>query len=467
MKLSKILSLSLAGIVSAATIYTGVAFADEELSPTVYPESFECSLSFDGGLTDYAVFEDSYAFAYNGQLAVLSSIGNNHRIPDIKPVSSITQLEYSAQGELYVCFADGYCIYPDLTQKYPLSEITVQDKEQWQVSLGEITYSLNNENGSLLYMSKSGFATVTVPDAEGSTVFSKLKKFDGVAYAVMNNCLYRLNGASAELVNPTYYGFVDMTKAISTGTAAQALKGDTPISYGWLEKDKYYTRINLENELGSTFDVPDPATATALSADRLFCTVLAESGNAYIIIVDGVSYITAKASVSIEATPPALSPADTQAAYAMETTGVYSRPYLSPTTKLCELESGSSYAVTVLGQYTDLAGNEYYKVTYTGGDGSTVTGYVAKRLMTTYAFPAEDDEVHTDGGDEQFVYDNNFVTVALAVAIVGLVLIAILYVGIASSRNSKPKGRQKSAQKKKRPEPEKRSSYDDDDYDEE
>ena len=454
-------------MLSAATIGTGVAFADEQLSATVYPESFECSLSFDGGLTDYAVFEDSYAFAYNGQLAVLSSIGNNHRIPDIKPVSSITQLEYSAQGELYVCFADGYCIYPDLNTKHPLSEIEVQDKEQWQISLGEVTYSLNNENGSLLYMSKSGFATVTVPDAEGEPVFSKLKKYGNTAYAVMNNCLYRLNGASAQLVNPTYYGFIDMTKAISTGTASQALKGGAPISYGWLEKDKYYTRISLENELGPTFDVPTPATATAISEDRLYCTILAESGNAYIIVIDGKSYLTAKASVSIEAQPPALSPGDTQAAYAVEKTGVYSKPYLSPATKLGELDSGSSNAVTVLGQYTDLTGIEYYKVTYTSGDGTTVTGYVAKRLMTSYAFPAEDDEVHTDGGEEQFVYENNFVTVALAVAIVALVLIAILYVGVASSKNSKPKGRQKATpQKKKKPEVEKHPDYDDEDDDE-
>ena len=449
MKLKKTLTISLAAILSAATISTGTAFAAESSSDTVYPDSFECSLTFEKGLNDYAVYGDSYAFAYSGQLAVLKDNGKNERIPDIKPVSSIAGLEYSSEGKLYVCFADGYCVYPDLSEKKPLSDITIQGKEQYQVVLSGASYSLNNEDGSLLYMNNSRFTPVTLQETyEGEVKFSKLKKYNGTAYAVMNNCLYKMDGATAVKVNPTYVD-LSLTEKIATGTAAEALKSDSAISYGWLENGKYYTEIDLKSELGEMFKVPDSATATTLSADRLYCTVLAQSGNSYIITMDGKSYLTAKSSISLDAETPSLKPADTLVAYAIENIGVYSKPYLSPTTKIGQLQSGSTHAATVLGQYTDLNGIEYYKVTFTEGE-STVTGYVAKRLMTAYAFPAEDENTNTEGGEDA-KYDSNIVTVVLAVIIVALVLTAVLYLGIASSISSR-KRRKKARKKKKKAE---------------
>ncbi|MGN1373319.1 MAG: hypothetical protein ACI4VK_04655 [Candidatus Coproplasma sp.] len=452
MKLSKTLTISLAAVLSAATICTGTAFAEEDIAQTVYPESFERSLVFDGELTDYAVYGDNCAFAYNGKLAVLSSDGNGQLIPDINAVSNITGLEYSAQGQLYVCYSDGYCVYPDSKNKLPLSDITVQDKEQYLVSIGGVSYALDKNDGSMLYIDGS-ITTVTLQEpCEGEVKFSKLKSYNGTAYAVMNNCLYEMDGATAIKVDLTYHD-VSIADTISTGDAAEALKSDSPIVYGWLEKNRYYTEINLESELGSTFEIADSATATTLSADRLYCTVLAESGNAYIITIGGNSYLTAKTSVSVESTPPALASPDIEIAYAINSTGIYSKPYLSPTTKIGELESGSANAVTVLGQYTDLIGTQFYKIKYTKDDGTVVTGYTAKRLMTAYAFPNEDNEENVDGDQEQFVYDSNVVTVVLAIAIVGLVLIAILYIAITSSINEskrRKKQQQKNAAKNKR-----------------
>ncbi|MGN0807328.1 MAG: hypothetical protein ACI4MN_02645 [Candidatus Coproplasma sp.] len=473
MKLTKTLTLSLAAMLSAASIGVGSAFAAEQPQTTYYPDSFECSLSFDSGLTDYAVYGDSYAFAYSGQLAVLKGNGNDERLPDINPVSYITALEYSPEGELYVCFSDGYCIYPDMDNKYDLSGITVQGGEQYLITVGEIAYFLNNSDGSIQYMDKNGPTTVTLQQTyEGEVRFSKLKSYNDTAYAVMNNCLYKMEGATAIEVEPTYYGYADMTKAIATGSAAESLKADSPITYGWIESDKYYTEISLASELGETFVVPDTATATRLSEDRLFCIVLAESGNAYIVTMNGKSYLAAKSSVTLEAEHPALTPVETQTAYAIEKTGVYSRPYLCEATKLCELESRSNNAVTVLGMYTDLTGIEYYKVTYQSGE-ATISGYVAKSLMTVFPFPAEDDEFHTDGGDKQFIYDTNIVTVVLAVAIVAMVIIAILYIAATFSKRNK-KRRQKEREKererrrrkeeRKRAERQRRRRYDDDDY---
>ncbi len=449
MKPLKAFTYALAALTAAAAISAGTAFAAETApAETVYPDNFECTLTFDGGLTDYAVYGDTYAFAYNGQLAVLTGNGNNERLPDIRPVSSITRLDYSAEGDLYVCFADGYCTYPNLTEKYPLSQIEIQDKSQWKVNIGngesEVTYALDNSNGSLKYLSREGIKSVTPLEESGSEInFSNLKKYDGKAYAVMNDKLFVMSGDKAETVRPTYYGYIDKTKAIPTGTAAQALKsGGYEISTGWLEKNKYYTQISLDKELGATFDVPDPATCTKLSGDRLYCLVLAESGNACIITMDGKYYLTAKTSVTAEAEPPALSDAGTLGAYAIEKTGVYARPCLTAATKICDLESGSDNAVKVLGKFTDLTGREYYKITYQK-DGATVTGFTAKGLMTNYAFPAEDAEQHPDGGDGEYKYDTNVVTVVLAVAIVALVIVAILYVAAASSKKNKSKGKKK------------------------
>lgn len=466
MKLRKILTLSLATCVCTATISVGSAFAAEQTEETLYPDSFECSLSFDGELTDYAVFGDNYAFAYNGQLAVLNSDEHGQRFADIEAQPLITALEYSSQGELYVCFEDGYCVYPDMEKKLPLSQITVQDKEQWDLRIGNSLYTLNLTTGQLRYSTGTVEEYVTPnPSYEGEVKFSRLKKYDDNAYAVLNNCLYKMEGATAVKVEPTYYD-LNIAKSIHTGNAAIALKSDSPILYGWIEKNRYYTQIDLESEWGATFKVAQTANATRLSEDTLYCTILAESGNAYIVTMDGKCYLTAKTSVRVEATPPALTDTEVKTAYAIEKTGIYSRPYLSNATKLGELESGSSNAVTVLGQYTDLTGMEFYKITYVDKNGTSLSGYVAKRRMTAYAFPAEDEEEHQDGGDKQFVYDSNVVTVILAVAIVALVLIAIMYIGIASSKSKKGKKKKYKAQQKKIADREKRDLREEEDAEE-
>lgn len=463
MKVCKLLTISLATTVVAASISTGTAFAASTAETTVYPDNFECSLSFDDGLTDYAVYGDTYAFAYSGQLAVLTGNGKGERLSEIKPVSDITGLDYSADGELYVCFADKYCIYPDLENKLPLSQITVQPKSNDSVTVNEASY-MHPDDGSIWYYNGKPPAVVTPPQENGK--FTQLKKYGDNAYAVMNNCLYRLEATTAVKVEPTYYGYIDKTKAIPVGTAAEALKQVADVKRGWLEKNKYYTEIDLQNPLKSVFSVPNPDTATKLSADRLYCTILAETGNAYIITIGGKCYLTAKTSVSEESDTPALTAPDVLNAYATQKTGVYSRPYVSAATKLCELETGNQNAVTVLGQYTDSVGTEFYKVTLVKEDGTSVSGYVAKAFMTKYSFTAEDEQPHPDGGDEEFKYDTNVVTVVLAIAIVALVIFAVLYVAATASKKNK----NKSAKEKRRKHADrnekrrKKRAYDYDDY---
>lgn len=460
MKVCKLLTISLATTVVAASISTGTAFAASTAETTYYPDNFECSLSFDGGLTDYAVYGDTYAFAYNGQLAVLTGNGKNERLPEIKPISGIEGLDYSADGTLYVCFADGYCVYPDLENKLPLSQITVQAKSNTSVSLQNGAIYMNAKDGSISYFDGDALNTVTA-----SGTFSQLKKYDGCAYAVMNDCLYRLDGTTANKIEPTYYGYIDKTSAIPTGTAAENLKQDGDVKKGWIEKNKYYTEIDIQNPLGSVFEVPDPATATKLSTDRLYCAILAETGNAYIITMGGKCYLTAKTSVSEEASSPTLTAPDITNAYATEKTGIYSRPYISAVTKISELETGSLNAVTVLGQYTDFSGTEFYKISYTKADGTTVSGYVAKAFMTKYSFPAEDEQQHPDGGDEEFKYDTNVVTVVLAIAIVALVIFAVLYVAATVSKKNKSKSAKEKRRKHDRRKRHKTVRSYDDDYD--
>ncbi|MDE6075823.1 MAG: hypothetical protein K2G26_05240, partial [Clostridia bacterium] len=88
-------------------------------------------------------------------------------------------------------------------------------------------------------------------------------------------------------------------------------------------------------------------------------------------------------------------------------------------------------------------------------DGETVTGYVATNFLTPYQFSAEDFKP-TQGGDKEFDYGTNVTSVVLAVLIVGLVLIAILYITIAGRK----RGANGKGSKKKR-----RSQPDPDDYD--
>ena len=109
----------------------------------------------------------------------------------------------------------------------------------------------------------------------------------------------------------------------------------------------------------------------------------------------------------------------------------------------------------------------FYRVTFTkevqGENGENgiqvVTGFVAANFLTEYDFAAEDNQP-TEGGDKEFKYETNVPSVILAIIIVGLVIIAVLYISLVGTKKDR-------ASKKKKKKKEKKRVEEPDDYDDE
>ncbi|MGN0804185.1 MAG: hypothetical protein ACI4MS_02260 [Candidatus Coproplasma sp.] len=457
MKIKRLLTTSLWALICAVILTllplsNAFAVENENVQTTEYPLSFERSLTFDNGITDYAVFGDTYAFAYNGQLAVLSKSAGGEVLCDIHNKSYINYLNFLDDGKLYVIFADDtYCVYPDFDTKYPNGSEKVQTPANMLI-LDDEYYFLDKNSKALSYIYDGEMQTVNI-EGQSVTEFSLLKKYNGKAYAVSDNNLYSLDKAEAQKITPTYFDY-EATAYIYRGDSAQKLKaGNYTIKTCWIERDSYYTEIDLDLSVGDYFALPDsskPEEYTFSAKDRLCCIVLAESGNSSIVTMDGKCYITLTSSLTPDSSDPPLPNKYSTPMYALEKIGVYSSPYISNATKIAELSNGSYYPVTVLGQYTDLTGTVFSKITYKayvvtdfGTQIQTVTGFVADGLLSPYSFSNEELEKNEVGGDT-FNYDTNVTTVVLVIVIVLLVIIAIMYISLASNKNSKKKNKRTS-----------------------
>ncbi|MDE6372943.1 MAG: hypothetical protein K2L72_00415, partial [Clostridia bacterium] len=193
--------------------------------------------------------------------------------------------------------------------------------------------------------------------------------------------------------------------------------------------------------------------ATKKTDGDIPCLVLCESGNASIITTDEGCFITATANlIEYTYTAPAndwkVNDAGIRAAYTVETVGVYASPFVSDSTRIATLQSGSEHYVTVVEKFAlDFLDKVFYRVTYEE-DGKTVSGFVMADYLTAYNFAAEDKKP-VEGGDGEFKYDTNVTSVILAVIIVGLVIIAVLYLTmVGSKKDGKPAKKKKKADKK-------------------
>lgn len=457
MKTKRLFITSLAVLMCAAFICVGNAFADDvSLQETVYPDSFENSLVFEGGITDYAVYGDSYAFAYNGKLALIYSSESGERHADVVTESNITGLDY-IDGKLYVAFSSSeYAVYPDLTTRYDLTDGLMQTAS-YMCDLDGDNYFANKKTGKMSVRTSDGDES----EIETSGEFSKLKVYDDSVYAVLyadeTYNLYKINGTSASLVELKYFDF-SLTQYITCGGMMTELKEkDYVIKTATVKSGVYYTDVDLEETNGNYFALPsdkDVEDCTRAATDTLYCLVLAESGNASLIAINGKCYLTRKVDLTDATETTALTNTWTTGAYALDSIGIYSRPYESTATRIGTLESGTANAVTVLGQY-EADGTTYAKIQYEEY-GQTCTGYVLEGLLSPYSFAGEEKEQKTE--EEEFVYDTNVTTVVLIIVIVLLVIIAVIYLMLVNSKKSKGK---KTKKKSKR-----RKNDDDDDDDE-
>lgn len=449
MKFRRIIVSSLAAVCAAASIsaFSATAYAD---SPeTVYPTNFEKTLDLTaGGIKDFAISGDGYAFCSSTKVYLIyTDDSGDRKLQTVDYGSGVDALDYS-DGNLYCKKSGGVYVFPDTATSVDYDgfstsmPVTVNSDAYILTATGQLAYYKNNYESS--------------ETLDGS--YTILKKFDDIVYAVKDNVPYRLNGSVASALDLSYKDFSIFDNAVYIGGTADALKDESyTVKVAKLASDSYCTEI--EDDLSGTYFQQINTIKTDSENSVL---VLAESGNSSVIVLDNALYITLKANLSTDdysATSDDICKNGT--AYVLQTAGLYSSPYICAATKICDIESTyvnadgvtKRTAVTVLEKFSlSFIDEEFYKVSYTATDGTTKTGYVAAGFLSAEAYEAENGET-TTVRDTEFNYDTNVTAVILVLAIVGLVILAIVYLTLV--------GTKKPAKSKKRRE---REESDGDDY---
>lgn len=428
MKARNFAKFAVAAACAVAIIPSTAVYAADGV--TVYPDTFVLNLNEQiGGLTDYAVDGNKIALASNTTVYLLSG-ENGERKMEYKQTDSIEKIDY-AEGKLYIKLWTGNTYeYSDLTtpveHEFPAVE--------YSKATGNVRYNLNN-SGELTYLNTS-----TGDDAQMGGGFSNLKMYGETVYAVKENRPYALNGRVAEAIDLSYF---DFTRAdnIYSGTARTSLKAaNYAVKTAMIKGGVYYTQIDLS----ATGELFKQIRTQKTDGDKP-CLVLCESGNASIVVTNDGCYIlkTENALTEIPYNTPyndwPQNAAGKKWAYAVEDANVYSSPYMSEATKIGRIKSGAENPVTVTEKFTlDFMSTVFYRISYTDEDGNAASGFVAGNFLTQFDYAGEDLNP-TEGGDREFSYKNNVLTVVLIVVIVALVIAAVMYLSLAEARKNRNK----------------------------
>lgn len=401
---------------------------------TVYPDTFVLNLNEQiGGLTDYAVDGNKIALASNTTVYLLSGESGERKM-EYKQTDSIEKIDY-AEGKLYIKLWTGNTYeYSDLTTPVEHEFPAVKYSEE----TGSVQYILNNL-GELKYFNTANGTEVQIGDG-----FSNLKKYGETVYAVKENRPYALNGQAADAMDLSYFDFARADN-IYSGTARTSLKAENyTVKTAMIKGGVYYTQIDL-----SATDERFKQIRTQKTDGDKPCLVLCESGNASIVVTNDGCYIlkTENALTEIPYNTPyndwPQNAAGKKLAYAVEDASVYSSPYMSEATKIGRIKSGAENPVTVTEKFTlDFMSTVFYRISYTDEDGNAASGFVAGNFLTQFDYAGEDLNP-TEGGDEEFSYKNNVLTVVLVVVIVALVIAAVMYLSLVEARKNRNKKKEK------------------------
>ncbi|MGN0817584.1 MAG: hypothetical protein ACI4L9_01325 [Candidatus Coproplasma sp.] len=426
---------ALACVLTACAAYSAAipVFATEEEQPqTVYPSEFLCEPQF-SSVADYAINVESIAVADGTRLYLIEPDDASDKIMTRFDCGfEIARLDF-CEDKLYIGNVEGNAfLYPDTQTQ--IEHVFPNDNNP--VSVGDYTYRLGDYG--LMYSNSERFDSL-------GTGFSRLKEYDGAAYVIKDNALYKLNGASAERVSLEYTDF-SAASEIFVGNTQKILLSDYSVRTVTVNPTTadggatYCTEVNLDDLSGDKFTVGKTVKINGVRS----ALAVAETGNATIIIMndgnESKSYLTLTSALTQTAySAPA---PDMTSAYALTRIKVYSRPYICGATELDILAQGT--ILTVKEKFSlNFINTVFYKVSYES-DGRQVTGYVAANYLSPYTFSAEQNQ--PESIKDEFSYENNMQTVIIILLIIALVIIAIVYLTIVGTRNTSKKKRKRSKQ---------------------
>jgi hypothetical protein len=398
---------------------------DTSSNEIVYPDTFASKLTF-SNLSDYAINGNTYAFADGTNIIFLAPNTTGDMVVTTYDCGfEVTKLEY-IESNLYCADAEGK-VY-----KYPETTLTTSQT---------ITSSASQDINNYFYYVTSDTVLATFNKDDGTLTtfgegYSLLKKYNDKAYVVKDNTLYCIDGLNLTEVSLEYNNF-SMTDSISISDAKTVLKNEYTVKTVTVEGGAYCTEVDLDQLDGAYFKNIKTIKLSGVKS----ALVLANIGNASIIaMTDGdtvKSYITLTSSLT--ETAYSLTSADISEGYTLIESGLYASPFISSGTKIVTLPKTTK--VTVIEKFSlTFMDTQFYRVSYTDANNQQMIGYVAVSMISPYTYSSEQNQ--NQSIKNEFSYSTEVQTVSLVLVIVGLVIVAIVYltaVGTKSSNNDKKK----------------------------
>ncbi len=382
---------------------------------TIYPEDDEFIKTLElTSLTDYAVEGGLYAFA-DGKTVKVFNDGNYKEYAFENDVTDLA----AENGEIYCGCSNG--------KVYTLDEQTCEYTFPQKVDelLFNGYYYFTDADGKLNVFDKS--ETVTY---DGS--YSNLKLYGETVYAVSGNELYAINGSQCEKVTLEYADYA-VTREITVGRAATALKTYAPVTFVQISEGAFMTEVDLSRLDGEYFVPVKTIKTEQVSTALLLCY----SGNAAIVSLSGKCYVVLKAKTSeTEVEHVADKPFENAQ---MLGDNIYASPYVVSGT--VSATGVISRTVKVLNKIVceDVLDTVFYEVEYKTED-ATLKGFVAEGFLSEKII--DDNKKPTEIPDPDFSESSDTKTILIIFAVVLLVLAAISYISYVSS------GKRKKSKKK-------------------
>ncbi len=383
-----------------------LASAQNEVS---IPDSFTVSLNTSNA-TDYAVYGNSFAFAEGNALYVYTYAENNGvsylngTLSVFSHTSKISAIEY-LDGKLYFQdSATGVFLYENASATQTDFTFTKYDS---RYMLGDYTYILDGDKLYILDLTQP-----TQAASLQSGEYRNIKNIEDGVYILNENGLCAVSDGSVQPLVLKYEDYGSINN-IATADAADKLRTVDAINLVTVKGGAYLIETDIDSAQTALFNTK----SVSLANDGMSAHLLFSSGNAAMISVNGKTYLTLSSNLTItEYTPTEII---LTGARAITEVGIYSTPFVSEATKIDTLEENGEVRIDGL-----VSGNafvaDFYKVTVDG-----VTGYTLCSLLTPFTF---EDGTQVTPNNPSPDYANNVQTAILVLVIVGLAIIAIVYV---------------------------------------
>lgn len=451
----KLIALITTLAVSATLGGAAAVYAEESTTDGLKYPDLVSQLGEDIKVSSYAVYGDTFALAstytlyiYTGGTQAASNGGYKYSGGTLESYSSyfaITDLSYDNDGTLHLYDGTYTYTYSDGSVTQDSADFSKLFKYANVYTSGDDDFIIFTVKNNVLYVINPGSSNSEEKKFNGES-YSMLKQADdGTIYVIKGGKLCIVEGSTSTdaTVKELTFEYTDLSygEKIEIGDCAELLQTTYSDKYVIVPKEQYVTRIDLSDLSGTYFKtVTEDGVHTYKLESNMKAVLLCTSGNAMIVASGGEAYITTSVNTTYSLTETEASFTDGQ--IVMEV-GLYSSPYISEGTKIATLAEGTtvsvSYKLSAEIDGEQILETDFYCVSYTNGNGKTLTGYVATGFLSEYVYVTPSDDDLTNEWNSDYSEENVVFTVALVLVIVVLVIGGVVYIAYFSGSNRRNK----------------------------